>query len=72
VYHLHHFTQAGRIHAIGVTRALIWKRDVPSLLGDIIREAGGPSTTKAPPGWVNDLFLNDSKLLEMGEQELFP
>jgi acyl-CoA thioesterase FadM len=72
VYHLHHFTQEGRIHAIGVTRALIWKRDVPSLLADVIREAGGPSSAKAPPGWVNDLFVNDTTLLEMGERELFP
>ena len=65
VYHLHYFRQAEATMAIGVTRSLIWKKDVPHLLADVIAEAGGPTSPKPPPAWVQDLFQNDKEIIEM-------
>ena len=64
VYHVHYFEQKETVMAIGVTRALIWKRDVPHILEDIIREAGGSDHPVPPPEWVKQLFVNDKKILE--------
>ena len=47
VYHTHYFVQNNRVKAIGITRALIWKKDVPHILSDIIAEAGGPRGNKS-------------------------
>lgn len=65
VYHAHYFIQADMIKAIGITRAMVWKKDVPRILAEIIREAGGPAEPKPPPAWVQDLFARDGEILEM-------
>jgi len=64
IYHIHRFEQHGEIKAIGITRALIWKRDVPSALADILREVGSPPT-KDPPAWVLSLFAQDKDIVEL-------
>lgn len=63
VYHTHTFKQNGQVKAIGITRALIWKRDVPRALAEIIEEAGGPREIQSPPEWVMKLFDQDKQIL---------
>ncbi|WP_411281895.1 acyl-CoA thioesterase [Gemmatimonas sp.] len=63
IYHLHRFEQSGEIKAVGITRALIWKRDVPSVLADILREVGA-ATTMEPPAWVLELFARDKEIID--------
>lgn len=64
VYHTHTFKQNGQVKAIGVTRALIWKRDIPHVLADIIQEAGGPAEPQPPPGWIAQMFEQDKAILK--------
>ena len=64
VYHIHHFTQKGNTMAIGVTRSLIWKKDVPHVLAEVILEAGGPSEMKEPAIWVRSLFDQDKTIID--------
>lgn len=64
VYHAHYFVQENTVKAIGITRALIWKKDVPHILAEIIAEAGGPREPNPPPDWVMELFVQDSGILE--------
>ena len=55
--------------AIGITRALIWKLDVPHLMADIIREVGGKEDVKQPPDWIAKLFADDKDIInDAGEQ----
>lgn len=69
VYHTHAFRQDDQVKAIGVTRALIWKRDIPHVLADIIKEAGGPSAPQPPPAWVVKLFEEDKSILTSFNEE---
>lgn len=66
VYHIHYFQQDNTTKAIGITRALIWKKDVPHVLADIIKEAGGPSEVRLPATWVAKLFEDDKTIIENG------
>ncbi len=70
VYHIHYFKQDEIVKAIGITRALVWKRDVPHVLADIIKEAGGPSGSRPPEPWVQKLFENDKKILDSAGVDL--
>lgn len=65
IYHIHRFEQQGEIRALGITRALIWKRDVPTAMDELLILVGarGPMT---PPDWVTELFARDKELLEQG------
>jgi hypothetical protein len=36
VYHVHRFLQGGEVRAIGITRALNWKRDVPTAMTELL------------------------------------
>lgn len=56
-------TRMKTVKAIGITRALIWKRNVPHLLADIIKEAGGPDDIKPSPSWVMNLFADDKTII---------
>mgnify|MGYP001818698081 CR=1 FL=1 len=53
VYHSHYFIQDQRVKAIGITRALVWKKDVPHILADVIAEAGGPKEMRPPTEWIS-------------------
>lgn len=64
IYHVHRFAQHGEIKAVGVTRALIWKRDVPSVLADVLRDSGATLQMMVPPDWVAELFANDRQILD--------
>lgn len=63
IYHIHRFVQRGEIKAVGITRALIWKRDVPSAPADILRESGAAATMD-PPEWVLELFARDKEIVD--------
>ncbi len=65
IYHIHRFEQHGELRALGITRALIWKRDVPTAMDELLTFVGarGPMT---PPEWVTELFARDKELLERG------
>lgn len=64
IYHLHRFVQHGEVKAVGITRALIWKRDVPSVLAEVLREAGATTLTMEPPSWVSALFTHDREIID--------
>jgi hypothetical protein len=65
IYHIHRFEQHGELRALGITRALIWKRDVPTAMDELLTFVGarGPMM---PPEWVTELFARDKELLEQG------
>jgi acyl-CoA thioesterase FadM len=68
IYHIHHFEQNDEVKAIGITRSLIWKRDIPTLLSDILQEVGAPESMIAP-SWVLDLFKDDKEILLMSQSK---
>ncbi len=63
IYHLHKFEQDGEIKAVGITRALIWKRDKPQILRQILENVGVKDIHKTPPEWVITLFQNDADII---------
>ena len=63
VYHAHYFEQDNEVKAVGITRALIWKKDIPTALADILKEIGADEK-KAPPTWVSKLFSDDKKIIQ--------
>lgn len=68
VYHIHSFEQDGELKAIGITRALIWKRDVPSVLSEIMEEVG-ISQMKEPYLWVKELYAKDKEIITNNQPE---
>ena len=70
LYHIHYFRQDGELKAVGVTRSLIWKRDIPHALEDIMRDAIGEFYTKTPPEWVNGLFADDRQIITRLSDEI--
>jgi acyl-CoA thioesterase FadM len=63
IYHIHRFVQRGELRAVGITRALIWKRNVPAALTELLAEVGAPGPLP-PPAWVSELFAADREVLE--------
>jgi len=63
IYNTHHFEQNGKVMAVGITRALIWKKDKPQILLQILKNAGVKDFNKIPPDWVLNLFQNDAKII---------
>lgn len=63
VYNVHYFEQEKEVKAIGITRALIWKRDIPTALTDIMQEIGA-TEKKVPPQWVLNLFKEDKQIIQ--------
>lgn len=62
VYFIHYFEQNNEVKAIGIVRSLVWKRDIPTALSDIMKEVGATQTI-APPVWVLDLFKADKDII---------
>lgn len=67
IYHIHRFEQRGELRAIGITRALIWKRDVPTPMDELLRFVGATGPMP-PPEWVTALFASDREILLDAEQ----
>ncbi len=63
IYHIHTFTQKNRIAAIGITRALIWKRDKTVPMQDILSKAGIAQKENPPAPWIADLFAQDKSII---------
>lgn len=63
IYNVHYFEQHEEVKAVGVTRALAWKRDVPHLLSDMLQEIGA-TEQKNPPAWVVNLFREDKEIIK--------
>lgn len=70
IYHIHHFEQENEVKAIGITRALIWKKDIPTALSDILKEVGTTHKTDPPP-WVLNLFKEDKTILEQANEKYY-
>lgn len=71
VYHIHKFEQKGEIRAVGITRALFWKKDKPQLLQQILENAGVKELNKTPPVWVLNLFQNDADIIAGNFESIF-
>ncbi len=63
VYNVHKFEQEGEIKAIGITRALIWRKDKPQILMEILQNIGVTNLSKTPPEWVLAIFQSDKEML---------
>ena len=68
VYNVHYFEQEDEVKAVGITRALIWKRDIPTALADIMKEVGA-TEKKVPPSWVLSLFTEDKEIIQIANQK---
>lgn len=66
VYLVHNFEQNKEVKAVGVVRALIWKKDIPSVLSDIMNEIGAPLSRK-PPEWVSEMFKDDKEIIKRSQ-----
>lgn len=64
VYHVHKFEQNGEVKAIGITRALIWKKDKPQILREILQRIGVKNINNNPPEWIRDLFNHDTNIIQ--------
>lgn len=71
IYNLHHFEQNNEVKAVGVTRALIWRKDKPQVLREILQKAGVEELNHPPPDWVMQLFLNDGDIIS-GNMDVKP
>lgn len=60
IYHVHHFEQAGRLMALGLTRALLWKRGAVVPMRALLEQAGVSETEKPPPDWLVETFRADA------------
>jgi acyl-CoA thioesterase FadM len=63
IYHIHRFEQQGELRALGITRALIWRRDIPAALAQLLQDVGATGPMP-PPTWVSELFAGDKALIE--------
>jgi acyl-CoA thioesterase FadM len=64
VYHVHKFEQSGEVKAIGITRALIWKKDKPQILREILQNIAVKNLDKKPPEWIANLFHSDTDIIQ--------
>ncbi len=62
VYHVHKFEQNGKIKAIGVTKALLWKKNKQQNLHKVLMGSDINEFNKKPPEWVLNLFKNDMRI----------
>ncbi len=67
LYCLHTFEQNGTIMAVGVTKGLVWKKDEPQALMEVLINSGVTNLNKKTPDWVLQLFDNDKNILSNTE-----
>ncbi len=67
LYCLHTFEQNGTIMAVGVTKGLVWKKDEPQALMEVLINSGVTNLNKKTPDWVLQLFDNDRNILSNTE-----
>ena len=64
VYHVHKFEQNGEVKAVGITRALIWKKDKPQILRQILQNISVKNLDQKPPEWITNLFQTDTNIIQ--------
>jgi hypothetical protein len=62
IYNVHTFEQNKEVKAIGITRSLVWKKDIPTALTDIMKEVNATKRIE-PPEWVVNLFKDDKEII---------
>ena len=67
IYNVHKFEQGGEIKAIGITRALVWRKDKPQVLAEILKSIGVTNLDQKPPEWVLSIFRNDKDIISVGD-----
>jgi hypothetical protein len=70
VYYVHYFKQNNEIKAIGIARTLVWKKDIPTALADIMKEVGATQKTD-PPLWVSNIFKEDKEIIQDANAKFF-
>jgi acyl-CoA thioesterase FadM len=63
IYNVHKFEQNGEIKAVGITRALIWRKDKPQIISEILKNAKARNMERSVPEWVLNLFQNDKEII---------
>jgi acyl-CoA thioesterase FadM len=63
-YHLHLFEQHGKIKAIGVTKAMVWKKGRAVPFEQVLKQLKANRTEMVPPVWILDLFERDHENLQ--------
>ncbi len=64
VYNIQQFEQASEIKAICISRSLIWKKDKPQILSEILVNIGVKNLEKQPPEWIKAIFSNDIQVID--------
>ncbi|MFY0627626.1 MAG: thioesterase family protein [Reichenbachiella sp.] len=62
IYHVHYFEQKKEIKAMGITRAVPWKKDVTVSVPDLVKQLGASEIIE-PPSWVLKLFDDDNEIM---------
>jgi acyl-CoA thioesterase FadM len=63
LYNVQKFEQNSEIKAMCISRSLVWKKDKPQILSQILKNAGIEEPFRQPPAWVLEVFENDSKII---------
>ena len=63
IYNIQEFEQHSEIKAICISRSLIWKKDKPQILSEMLKRIGISELERRPPKWVNDIFIQDSEII---------
>ena len=63
VYHVHTFEQNGEVKAVGITRSLVWRKDKPQFLQQILTNVGVQNLHQPPAAWIVSLFQHDADII---------
>jgi hypothetical protein len=70
IYNIHYFEQENEVKAIGITGILIWRKNIPTDLTDIMKEVGENGKI-VPPSWVLKIFKEDKKIIENANEIIY-
>ena len=66
-YNLHLFEQGGEVMAVGVTKAVLWRRGQPMPMKEFLRRMNAQKLEMEPPLWVRQMFEADRENLHRGD-----
>ncbi len=64
IYTVQTFRQNDEVKAICISRSLVWHKDKPQNIGDLLAKIGIIESIRIPPDWVLGIFENDSRILK--------
>ncbi len=64
IYNLQIFTQNSEIMAICISKSLVWKKDKPQVLSEILKNIGINEAEQKPPLWFMASFMEDNLILK--------